>query len=178
MNSAIRVFAMLGAAVLALSAGAGRPAAAGESGAAWQADLSLPGFSDNTLTAADVDGRPVLLQFWASWCSSCATLLWDLDALSHGFPDAAYYAVSTDDDAAAPRAYLERHPLFEREPQRFYFDASGALQRDLAVDAVPLILLFDATGHELLRHSGHMNAADLQRFRNALEAQTSARSQQ
>jgi thiol-disulfide isomerase/thioredoxin len=144
---------------------------AGESEATSYADLNLAGFGGNTLTAAELRGRPVLLQFWASWCGSCGSLMWDLDELTRGLPDVVYLAVSVDDDAAAPRAYLERHPLFGLHPRRFWFDTSAALKRSLAVEAVPLIVLLDASGRELLRHAGHMNSADLQRFRNLLTQQ-------
>lgn len=161
--------AVLTLAALAVLAGSPQArAATAQPAPDWYAGVTLAGFPDRTLGGAELRGRPVLLQLWASWCGSCGALMWDLDELASRFPGVTYLAVSIDAEPAAPQAYLARHPLFARHPRRFWFDDGAVLQRRLGVSTVPVIVVLDAAGHEVLRHRGHVNGAELQRLRRAL----------
>jgi thiol-disulfide isomerase/thioredoxin len=113
-------------------------------------------------------GRPVLLQFWASWCNSCGGLLWDIDRLLAGFPSIGYFAVSIDAELADARKIVV-HPLYGRVPTRFAHDSAGDLQRAFDIRVSPSLLLLDADGAVQWRHVGHVNSDDLQRLRSILD---------
>lgn len=148
-------------------------------GAAPTAPADPPPIAWGTMSLTRVDGAPaavapspqgpVLLQFWASWCSSCGRLMWELDGLSAAFPTVPYYAVSIDAEPA-DAARIRAHPLHARHPDRYLHDATGELARRLRIDAVPAIVVLDAEGRERMRHVGHVNSGDLMRLRQALAA--------
>lgn len=56
----------------------------------------------------DSNQRPAVLLFWASWCSSCAELLPELNALQEQLEqqDIRFYALNIWEDAA-PSSYVE-----------------------------------------------------------------------
>lgn len=41
-------------------------------------------------------GRPVLANFWASWCPPCVREMPDLDALHHDYPDVSFLGLAVD----------------------------------------------------------------------------------
>jgi thiol-disulfide isomerase/thioredoxin len=130
----------------------------------WRNDLALEGLADNAVDGESLQGRAVLLQFWASWCRSCGQLMSEMDEMATRFPSVRYLAVSTDDDAVDARRRLGSHPLFPRHPERFFHDTDGRLAARLDVTTVPTVLVLAADGHERLRHAGHFNSSDLRRL--------------
>ena len=109
-------------------------------------------------------GGTLLLQFWASWCHSCASLMWDMDERATDNAGVTYVAVSIDDAVADARNYIRRHRLYEKYSTRYFVDSGKALSGSLNVTTVPTILLVDAEGNVLVRKSGHLNGADLREF--------------
>lgn len=108
--------------------------------------------------------RPLLLQFWESWCRSCGPLMSDLDEIAARFPAVRYLVVSTDENPGDARLRLDAHPLFSQHPDRFFHDSSQQLATYFDVDTVPTVLVIGADGRERLRHSGHFNASELKRL--------------
>jgi len=109
-------------------------------------------------------GETLLLQFWASWCHSCSSLMWDMDELLSQNDGVGYIAVSIDDDFDAAEAYIRKHGLYEKYSDRYFIDAGKALSESLDVNTVPTILLVDADGQVLVRKRGHLNASDFRDF--------------
>lgn len=51
------------------------------------------------------DGRPVLLNLWASWCYPCLQEMPDLEAASRLHPEVVIVGVAVDDDPVAAEAF-------------------------------------------------------------------------
>ena len=60
---------------------------------------SLIRLSDQATHIAEPDSKLKLIQFWASWCHSCGTILWDFDQLLSQHSTVEYIAVSIDEEA-------------------------------------------------------------------------------
>jgi thiol-disulfide isomerase/thioredoxin len=110
------------------------------------------------------EGDTLLLQFWASWCHSCGSLMWDMDELVSQNDGVRYVAVSIDDEADDARTYIRKHRLYEKYRDRYFVDTDKLLSESLSVTTVPSILLVDNEGTVLVRKSGHLNSADLRDF--------------
>lgn len=112
-----------------------------------------PAFSARTLdgaprvkTLADYEGRVVLLNIWATWCTPCRAEMPSIQALHEAFgPDGlAVVAVSIDDAGSAEkvRAFAREFGLtFE-----ILHDAPGAIQRAYQTTGVPETLLIGPDG--------------------------------
>jgi thiol-disulfide isomerase/thioredoxin len=110
--------------------------------------------------AAMVDDEPVLLQFWASWCYSCAGIMWDMDELMQIYSSLQYLAVSLDEDPQNARDYITKHALFEKYSDRYFHDENKVLAGQMGVETVPTILLISGNGEVLVRKTGHLNSKD------------------
>lgn len=94
-------------------------------------------------------GKVVLVFFWASWCSPCATALPEIAAVAqrHARDGLAVVGVSCDHDRASLAAFLAKHPEITW-PQ--FFEAGQRGWHPLAfwsgVDAVPRTFLVDRRG--------------------------------
>lgn len=143
-------------------------AAGGANEAMQRVDFTLFEFTES-IGEGSIDPRPdgentLLLQFWASWCHSCGSLMWDMDELVTDNEGVNYVAVSIDDEADDARTYIRKHRLYTKYSDRYFVDSEKALSRSLDVTTVPTILLVDGDGTVLVRKSGHLNAADLNDF--------------
>ena len=110
---------------------------------------------------AEFRGKPLLLQFWASWCHSCSSIMFDLDELLVQYPNTDYLAVSLDDERVDALQYIEKHALYKKYNNQYFIDSDKSLATKLEVETVPTVILFDANGNEVVRRSGHLNGTDL-----------------
>jgi len=123
------------------------------------AQLQSLGHSDGYV--AKFQGKPVLLQFWASWCHSCSSIMFDLDKLLKLYPDTDYLAVSMDEERDDALQYIQKHALYKKYNDHFFLDYDKILATKLGVETVPTVILFDAERNEVVRRSGHLNSNDL-----------------
>ena len=89
-------------------------------------------------------GRPLIVQFMASWCSSCAEQQAVLSRIADEYGDMIAVAqVSGDTDAAALTDYLDEH----RVDQPVLVDPELQIWRSYAVSEPPMTALIDPDGH-------------------------------
>lgn len=107
-------------------------------------------------------GEILLLQFWASWCHSCGTIMWDMDKLVTQNPGLKYIAVSLDDQFNDARSYIRNHSLYEKYSDRYFIDSDKQFSESIGVITVPTIVLVDEQGKILVQKIGHIGSNDLQ----------------
>jgi thiol-disulfide isomerase/thioredoxin len=104
---------------------------------------------------AELAGRPVLVNLWATWCVPCVKELPTLVALGKRPGAPAVIAVSQD---MVPRssvdAWLTDKALEELE---VWHDPKMALSGALGVQVLPTTILYDASGKEVWRYTGDLD---------------------
>jgi thiol-disulfide isomerase/thioredoxin len=121
----------------------------------------LQSLGDSVGHSAEFRGKPMLLQFWASWCHSCSSIMFDLDELLVQYPNTDYLAVSLDDERNDALQYIEKHALYQKYNNQYFIDSDKLLSTTLEVETVPTVILLDADGNEVVRRTGHLNGTDL-----------------
>jgi thiol-disulfide isomerase/thioredoxin len=118
--------------------------------------LPVINFTDATgaqRTLADLKGRVVLLNLWATWCVPCRKEMPALDKLKAELGGAAFDVIAL----ATDRGGIEKPRKFWGETGvkslGLYLDSSDA-QHGLGVIGLPTTLLIDKTGHEIGRLVG------------------------
>ena len=92
-----------------------------------------------------VGTKPVLIEFWATWCPICARLLPKMEAAHRrygGQVEFVVVGVGVNETRETMRRHLARHPM----PFRFYFDDAGAAVRAFEAPSTSYIVALDARG--------------------------------
>lgn len=97
--------------------------------------------------------KPVLLEFWATWCPVCKGLLPELDKVRSTYGDqVALYGVNVtvnDSKARIQRYLAEHHPPFQ-----VLFDEKGAGVRAYDVPATSFVVVVDGAGKVVYTGTG------------------------
>ncbi len=120
---------------------------------ALPADFSFTDMRGGTHTLAEFRGKPVLLEFWASWCIPCRKGFPWLDTLAARYHPEGLQVIAvsleTDDDAVYD--FITSFP-----PTTFLVgrDPSGKGGEVFAVAAMPTSVLLGPDGREIARFEG------------------------
>jgi thiol-disulfide isomerase/thioredoxin len=115
-----------------------------------QVDTVAPEFSlsdgSQSVDLANLRGKIVLVNFWASWCAPCIEELPTLIELQRKMPEVTVVAISTDEDEGAYKRFLAEHHIdlktvwdgkqrvnalygTFRYPETYVIDRKGMLRR-------------------------------------------------
>ena len=110
---------------------------------------------------AEWSGRPLLLNFWASWCKPCAKEMPLLTRLDARYPQVAFIGVAIDDVAAVSN-FLETHAVGytilvgEFDAMQF----AAAVGNGIA--AVPYTVVLDSSGTLVYQQAGVFDPHELE----------------
>ena len=99
----------------------------------------------------DFKGKPVVINFWATWCAPCVKELPSLARLKATRPDLAVIALSLDRDGPNPAPFLKDVGADGLDP---YSDPSNKLMRLFRLRGLPTTIVISADGKELGRREG------------------------
>jgi thiol-disulfide isomerase/thioredoxin len=125
------------------------------------------------------DARPLLVNFWATWCEPCREEFPDLVRIKADYEkrDLDFITVSLDDPAEIKTSV----PKFLREMRaRMPAYLLNVIEPQTVMDAIdpewrgglPATFLFDASGKIIFKHTGRVNAEEL---RTAIDKVTTAK---
>jgi cytochrome c biogenesis protein CcmG, thiol:disulfide interchange protein DsbE len=109
-------------------------------------DFSLVNQSGQSVQLSSLRGHPVVLNFWASWCSPCRTEMPALEKVyqemkNQGLQILAVNTTYQDDPASAGRFAQERQLTFP-----ILFDLDGKSSQQYQVRALPTTYFIDSDG--------------------------------
>ncbi|MCS7038567.1 MAG: TlpA disulfide reductase family protein [Anaerolineae bacterium] len=128
-------------------------------------DFTLSQVGGGELSLADLRGRPVVLNFWATWCAPCEAEMPELEQAYRRYGNAGLVVIGVNqgEDEATVRAYADRlglsFPLVR--------DGDTQVGRRYRVEALPTTFFIDREGIIREQVIGQMNTAVLrQRLRS------------
>ena len=127
--------------------------------------LVVRSFDGSTVSLAGFKGRPVVLNFWASWCGPCRQEDPSLQQAARDHTSVAFVGVAFKDSTSAARAYAEEthHPypvgeVVSGDPSRF------------GVTGPPETFFIDANGLVVARFVGPVDQSVITRYLQLLGA--------
>jgi thiol-disulfide isomerase/thioredoxin len=120
----------------------------------------LPGLDGQEFALSTLKGRPVVVNFWATWCAPCVQEMPHLDAMSKERPEIAFVGIGID-TAQNIAQFVAKLPV---SYQLLVAGHAGiALVRELGNNAggLPFTLLFDAKGSIFDSILGQVEPTDL-----------------
>lgn len=106
---------------------------------------ALPGavLTPPRVTLGSLRGRPVLVNFWASWCGPCKREARHLAELSHRLPgNAALVGVDWNDALPGARGFIRQYGWAFPNLR----DASGTVGNDYGLSGLPNTFVLDRSG--------------------------------
>jgi len=113
--------------------------------------FALQDLEGQTVSLADLRGKPVVLNFWATWCGPCKVEIPSFQRFAANNPDV--HVVGIVADGPAPKV-----ARFAQDAGMTYPIVMGtrAVQRDYGVSSYPTTVILDANGEVVSTHTGMM----------------------
>jgi peroxiredoxin len=122
----------------------GGGSSSGDASAPPAADFALKDLSGKTVTLADLKGKAVLIDFWATWCGPCEESIPYWEKIHQKYGSDRFTVIGVDEDAetnvVAPfvKSHKMAYPIL-LDPDNRAYDAYG-------VRGLPTLYLIDADG--------------------------------
>jgi len=104
-------------------------------------DETLYGLNTSSTKLSTYHGKPLIINFWASWCSPCVSEMQSLNNIAN-HPHYSIIGISTDDDASAAMQLINQQDLSFNN----YIDHNMHLEKVFGASTIPLTILIDKQG--------------------------------
>ncbi|MBQ4625751.1 MAG: TlpA family protein disulfide reductase [Clostridia bacterium] len=131
-------------------------------------DFSAPDFtvSDNTgneVRLSDFKGKPIVLNFWATWCHYCKQGMPDFDKAYHEYPDVQFLMVNATD--GIQETFENAKNYVEEKGYSFdvFYDTSLDAVRAYYVTSFPVTYFIDSDGNLVTRGNGMLDYESIEK---------------
>jgi thiol-disulfide isomerase/thioredoxin len=127
-------------------------------------DFTVTDREGNQFRLSDFRGKPVVLNFWASWCGPCKSEMPDFQAAYEKYGDEIHFLMINLTDGAQ-ETVQSAWQFIKKQGYTFpvYYDtvSSGAIA--YGVSSIPVTFFIDADGNLVVYGRGALDAATLQK---------------
>lgn len=120
-------------------------------------DFTLLDLSSNEVNFSKFQGKPIVLNFWTSWCGYCKEEMPDFDKASKEYPDVQFVMVNATADKRETefdaREYIQNNN-FDLD---FYFDIDKEAVVEYNVNSYPTTYFIDASGSVVSYSAGSLD---------------------
>lgn len=127
-------------------------------------NITVQDADGNSVSLADMKGKPVVLNFWASWCGPCQSEMPDFDEVAAELGDKVHFMMVNATDGN--RETVDTAKAFiEKKGYTFpvYFDTDQSASYAYGVSGIPMTFFIDAAGNYVAHASGAISKEVLMR---------------
>ncbi len=123
-----------------------------------------PNLAPQTLSMADLKGKAVLLDFWATWCGPCRAEAPIVDRVARRYRDRGLVVVgvNTSDEAGNAAPWAKAHGI----SYPIAFDQGDNVARVFGVENLPTLVVIGKNGKIVATRMGMTDGAELERLVN------------
>lgn len=115
------------------------------------------------VSLVEFEGKPTVINFWASWCPPCIREMPILEAAQKENSEYNFVFLNQQEGPSKVVDFLAREKL---SLNNVYFDLTGAAAIKMGSFALPTTLFFDETGKLVSSHMGELSKASLSYYLN------------
>ena len=120
--------------------------------------ISLPTFDGRAASLTDFQGKPSVVNLWATWCPPCQRELPLLQQAQAEHPEVHFVFLNQGESAEQVKSFLAVRGY---TLQNLLLDAKGQAGAEFGSGALPMTLLFDAQGKLVGSHLGELSRGTL-----------------
>lgn len=126
-------------------------------------DFTVYDLDGNAHKLSDFQGKPVILNFWASWCSPCKSEMPDIESAYQKYGEEIHFLIvnltdgSRETTATASAYITEQGYTFP-----VYYDTDSDAAYTYGVSGIPITYFIDAEGYFVAYYQSAMSADILQ----------------
>ncbi len=123
-------------------------------------EATLPDLEGRDIAFRAYLGKPIVVNFWATWCAPCVEEMPELSAMAQAMPNIQFVGIGID-TADKIRQFVAKIPV--SYPLLVAGHAGIALLRELGntTGGLPFTVMFDANGSMIDTVLGQVQSADL-----------------
>ena len=114
---------------------------------------NMTNLAGRKLNLGALQGTPVLLNLWATWCAPCVKEMPLLDELATEY-DEQLHVITVSQDMGSPEKVRQFFEENELEYLESWMDPENRLGFELGGGSLPLTVLYDSSGREVWRVAG------------------------
>ncbi|MGN7739699.1 prolipoprotein diacylglyceryl transferase family protein [Pseudomonas sp. 22526] len=123
-------------------------------------DIALRNADGGTVQLTSYQGKPLVINLWATWCPPCRREMPVLERAQQQRPDLTFLFVNQAESMQSVSTFLATQDL---NLNNVLFDGSGRLGQAVGSMALPTTLFYSADGRMLGSHLGELSEASLAR---------------
>jgi len=117
---------------------------------ALENDFTLTSLDGETYTLSQLQGKVVMVDFWATWCPPCRAEIPHLIEIYNKYKDKGFILLGVSNERPAT---VQRYQKQKQIPYPLLID-DGSVSRKFAVEAIPTGFIFDKEGNIHKKHTG------------------------
>lgn len=132
---------------------------AGSADTSWAKGISVYDKNENEVKLEDLAGKPVLLNFWATWCGYCIMEMPDLEEAYKQYGDEIQFLiVNTDDGIKRGEEFIKSKGYTFPT----YYDLEHKAAISYGITSIPRTIAIDKDGNVLYNQPGMLTANSLE----------------
>ena len=126
-------------------------------------DFTVLDYEGNEVRLSDFKGKPVVLNFWATWCYYCKEEMPDFDDACKKYPDVQFLMVNATDGVQETMADAKAYVEDEGYSFPVFFDTKSEAVDAYYVSGFPSTYFIDADGNLVTYANGMLDMATLEK---------------
>ena len=126
-------------------------------------DFTMLDWDGNQVKLSDFEGKPVILNFWASWCGPCKSEMPEIQTFYEKYGQKVHFLVVNCTDGSRETVEIAKN-FIEKEGYTFpvYFDTTSMGAYTYGASSIPLTFFIDREGNMAAYYMGAMSESILQ----------------
>lgn len=132
-------------------------------------DFTVLDNDGNEVSLSDFSGKPMVINFWATWCAPCRSELSDFNKLYEENKDEIVFLMVNLTDGSRDTLEGVKEFVSEREYTfPVYFDTEYNAARAYGVNGIPMSVFINKDGYIADTHTGSMDEETLREYLDKL----------